>query len=140
MPTNARVPGSLLMAPLIALSAAVLLAAAATAQAPPGRPEYDPKAEVTVRGEVVEIHESSTAMDHPGLHLILKTEEETVEIHACPVRFLREFEFAIAKGDALAVTGSRPKGSRVIVAREITKGQLSLILRDKTGAPNWLPR
>ena len=36
--------------------------------------------------------------------------------------------------------GSRPRKGTVIVAREITKGQLSLILRDKNGVPNWLPR
>ena len=117
-----------------------LLAAPALAQAPPKAPEYDVAAEVTVRGEVTEIHESRVATDHPGLHLVLKNEEETVEIHACPVRFLSELEFSIAIGDKLVVVGSRPRKGPVIVAREITKGQLSLILRDKKGVPNWLPR
>jgi DNA/RNA endonuclease YhcR with UshA esterase domain len=120
--------------------AGLLPVASAGAQGPPKAPEYDVNAEVTVRGEVVEIHESKVATDHPGLHLILKNEEETVEVHACPVRFLRELEFTIEPGDKLAVTGSRRKGTNLIVAREIVKGQLSLILRDKTGAPNWLPR
>jgi hypothetical protein len=119
---------------------AALAAAPALAQAPPKAPEYDPAAEVTVRGEVTEIHESKVATDHPGLHLILKNEDETIEVHACPVRFLNELEFTIAVGDKLVVTGSRPRKGAVIVAREITKGQLSLILRDKNGVPNWLPR
>ena len=110
------------------------------AQAPPKAPEYDVAAEVTVRGEVTEIHESKVATDHPGLHLVLKNEDETVEVHACPVRFLNELEFTIAVGDKLVVVGSRPRKGAVIVAREITKGQLSLILRDKNGVPNWLPR
>jgi hypothetical protein len=125
---------------LVILIPAALGAAPAVAQAPPRAPEYDVNAEVTVRGEVTEIHESRLATDHPGLHLILKTETETVEVHACPARFLRELEFAIEIGDKLSVIGSRRKGATVMVAREITKGQLSLILRDKTGAPNWLPR
>ena len=119
---------------------AAVAAAPALAQAPPKAPEYDVAAEVTVRGEVTEIHESKVATDHPGLHLILKNEDETVEIHACPVRFLNELEFTIAVGDKLVVIGSRPRKGAVIVAREITKGQLSLILRDKNGVPNWLPR
>jgi DNA/RNA endonuclease YhcR with UshA esterase domain len=121
---------------------AVLLAAVqAGAQGqPPRAPEYDVQAEVTVRGEVVEVHESKLATDHPGLHVVIRNEEETVEVHACPVRFLKELEFTIEPGDKLAVTGSRRKGTNLIVAREIVKGQLSLILRDKTGAPNWLPR
>ena len=76
--------------------------------------------------------------DHPGLHLIVKTETETVEVHACPVRFMKELDFALEKGDAITVIGSRPKaGRRGRGAREITKGQTSLILRDKTGAPIW---
>jgi hypothetical protein len=119
---------------------AAMAAAPALAQAPPKAPEYDVAAEVTVRGEVTEIHESKLATDHPGLHLILKNEDETVEVHACPVRFLNELEFEIAAGDKLVVIGSRPRKGAVIVAREITKGQLSLILRDKNGVPNWLPR
>jgi hypothetical protein len=124
----------------IVVLAGALLAAPAAAQGPPKAPEYDVRAEVTVRGEVVEIHESKVATDHPGLHLILKNAEETVEVHACPVRFLRELEFTIEPGDTLAVTGSRRKGSNVIVAREIARGQLSLILRDKNGVPNWTAR
>lgn len=119
---------------------AVVAAAQALAELPPKAPEYDVAAEATVRGQVVEIHESKVATDHPGLHLILKNDDETVEIHACPVRFLDELEFSVAVGDTLSVTGSRPRKGSLIVAREITKGQLSLILRDKAGVPNWLPR
>jgi hypothetical protein len=120
----------------VVVAAVQALAQAAT----PKAPEYDVAAEVTVRGQVTEIHESKLATDHPGLHLILKNDDETVEIHACPIRFLSELEFGVAVGDTLSVTGSRPKKGPVIVAREITKGQLSLILRDKNGVPNWLPR
>ena len=48
--------------------------------------------------------------DHPGLHLIVKTETETVEVHACPLRFMTELEFAVEKGDTVTVLGSRPGG------------------------------
>jgi len=107
-------------------------------KAPTGKaPEYDPKAVVTIKGVVDDIHESKTRGDHPGLHLILKTETETVEVHACPVRFMSDLEFVIEKGDTLTVEGSRPEAGGIVVAREITKGQTSLILRDKTGAPVW---
>jgi len=114
------------------------------AQAPPvakapatKAPEYDVKAEVTIKGVVEDIHESKMRGDHPGLHLILKTETETIEVHACPVLFMSELEFAIEKGDTLTVDGSRPEAGGIVVAREITKGQVSLRLRDKTGAPVW---
>jgi hypothetical protein len=108
------------------------------APAPPAKaPEYDPKAEVTIKGVVDDFHEAKQKGDHPGLHLILKTETETVEVHACPVQFMSELEFTIEKGDTLTVVGSRPEAGGIVVAREITKGQTSLILRDKTGAPVW---
>jgi hypothetical protein len=68
---------------------------------------------------------------------MLKTETETVEVHTCPLRFMKDLEFPIEKGDILVVTGSRPGGTGIVLAREITKGQTSLIVRDKTGAPVW---
>ena len=89
---------------------------------------------------VEDFHESQVRGDHPGLHLIVKAETETVEVHACPVRFMKELEFALEKGDTITVVGSRPEAGGVLVAREVTKGQTSLILRDKTGAPVWTGR
>jgi hypothetical protein len=117
-----------------AVAASPLLAQApARAKAP----EYDPKAEVTLKGVVDDLHESEMRGGHLGLHLVLRTEAETVEVHACPVRFMRELEFLIEKGDHVTVLGSRPEGSDVVVAREIVKGLASLILRDKNGTPIW---
>jgi hypothetical protein len=124
-----------------ALLAAALAASPALAQNPaPKAPEYDPAAEVTIKGVVDDIHESVVRTDHPGLHLILKTETEKVEVHACPVRFLKELDFTIEKGDMLTVQGSRPKPGDLVIAREITKGQVSLQLRDKKGTPTWTGR
>jgi hypothetical protein len=129
-----------------ALASPPALAQAPPAPAPPAKapatkaPEYDPKAEVTIKGVVEDFHESKMRGDHPGLHLILKTETETVEVHACPVRHMSELEFTIAKGDIVTVIGSRPEAGGIVVAREITKGQTSLTLRDKTGAPVWTAR
>jgi hypothetical protein len=104
---------------------------------PTKAPAYDPKAEVTLSGMVEDFHVSQARADHPGLHLILKTETETVEAHTCPVRFLKDLEFTVAKGDTVTVVGSRPGGTGVVLVREITKGQTSLSVRDKTGAPVW---
>jgi hypothetical protein len=122
-----------------------LLVGPALAQAPPAKapakaPEYDVRAEVTIKGVVEDFHESTMKGDHPGLHLIVKTETETIEVHACPVRFLKELDFTLAKGDTITVIASRPAGAEVAVAREITKGQTSLTLRDKTGAPVFVGR
>ncbi len=131
---------------LTALLGGALAASPVLAQAPsakpvtPKAPEYDTKAEVTLQGTVEDFHESQMRGDHPGLHLVVKTETESVEVHACPVRCMKELDFALDKGDEVKVTGSRPGGAGVVVAREIQKGQTSLILRDKTGAPVWTGR
>ncbi len=129
------------------LAAAPLLAQAPAPKAPPAKapaaakaPEYDPKAEVTFKGTIEDFHESQVRGDHPGLHLIVKTETESIEVHACPVRFMKELDFALDKGDAVTVVGSRPGGTGVVVAREITKGQTSLTLREKNGDPIWVGR
>jgi hypothetical protein len=127
----------------VALLAAVVAAPLVLAQPPapkPKAPEYDPTTEVTIKGTVEDIHESKVLTDHPGLHVILKTETETVEVHACPVRFLKDLEFTVEKGDTLTVVGSQKKAGEVVVAREITKGQVTLNLRDKKGIPIWTGR
>jgi len=107
-------------------------------KAPDGKaPEWDSKAMVTLKGVVEDIHESKAKADHPGLHFILKTATESVEVHTCPVPFMNDLEFTIAKGDEVTVEGSRPDPTGIVIAREITKGQTALIVRDKTGAPVW---
>jgi hypothetical protein len=133
--------GGVLAAPLALAQEPPPAAPPAKAPAPKApaakAPEYDVKAVVTIKGVVEDFHESKTRGDHPGLHIILKTETETVEVHACPLRFMSDLEFVIEKGDTITVEGSRPDPAGLVVAREITKGQTSLILRDKTGAPVW---
>ncbi len=122
----------------LALLGGLLAATAALAQAPPAKaPAYDTKAEVTITGTVEDFHTSQARTDHPGLHLLLKTETESVEVHTCPARFLKELDFTIAKGDTVKIVGSRPGGTGVVLAREITKGQTSLTGRDKNGSPVW---
>ena len=129
---------------LVAALLGALVASPVLAQAPPAKantpkaPNYDVKSEVTIGGTVEDFHESQVRGDHPGLHLTVKTETETVEVHACPARFMKDLDLNIAKGDAIKVIGSRPGGTGVVLARQISKGQMSLELRDKTGAPNWV--
>jgi hypothetical protein len=134
--------GTLLGSVLAAAPLAAQAPAAPPAKAPAAAkaPEYDPKAEVTFKGTIEDFHESQMRGDHPGLHLIVKTDTETIEVHACPVRFMKELDFALEKGDAVTVTGSRPGGTGVVVAREVTKGQTTLTLREKSGAPIWVGR
>jgi hypothetical protein len=123
---------------VVALLGGLIAAAPALAQAPPAKaPAYDTKAEVTLTGVVGDFHESKLRGDDPGLHLIVQTETEAVEVHTCPLRFMKELEFSVEKGEAVTIIGSRPGGAGVVLAREIKKGQTSLSCRDKAGVPVW---
>jgi len=56
-----------------ALSVALLgLAVAATPALAQKAHKYDPEAEVTITGVVVDYHESKAKNDHPGLHFVLE--------------------------------------------------------------------
>jgi hypothetical protein len=128
------------------LAGGVLLASVAVAQAPAPKapaakaPGYDIAAVVTVTGVVRDHHESTAPADHPGLHLVVQVAAETepVEVHTCPMRFLKALDFAVETGDTLTIVGSRPSGGPIVVARELKKGNLSLNVRDAKGEPLWL--
>jgi hypothetical protein len=109
-----------------------------------GMPMYDKRAEVTVRGTVEEVREMTgmsgmAGGSMRGMHLMLKTDKETFEVHLGPVPYLKEQKVELAKGDAIEVSGARVTigGQRVILAREIRKGYQTWTLRDADGRPRW---
>ncbi len=129
--------GNLALALLGGLLAAAPAQATPAKAAPAKAPAYDVKAEVTLTGVVDDLHESKLRADHPGLHLSVRTETDTVEVHTCPVAFMKDLDFGVEKGDTLTIVGSRPGGVGIVLAREIKKGQTSLTCRDKAGVPVW---
>jgi hypothetical protein len=89
-----------------------------------GGGNYDPATELSFAGTVAEVRTVPAPARGPGgLHLIVRTNEGSAEVHVGPVTFAssRNVEFAV--GDAVAVTGSKVEisGAEVILAREITK-------------------
>lgn len=121
-----------------------------TAQTPPGGPGapgmYDVKTEATVKG-TVEAVETVTGMGGGrqamgGMHLTLKTDTETLQVHVGPTAYLTEKGVTLAKGDTLEVLGSRVTmgGGPVVIARQITKGDQTWTLRDASGRPLWSRR
>ncbi len=111
-------------------------------------PKYDPATAVTVQGTVQEVQEEMMqsgqkgqmqGMGHMGLHLVLKTDKETVTVLVGPSSFVKEKNFTFAKGDPIEVTGSKVKynDSDALIAREIKKEGKTLTLRDEKGFPAW---
>ncbi|HVO79528.1 MAG TPA: hypothetical protein VMT28_02290 [Terriglobales bacterium] len=120
------------------VAAAVLATTALLAQGR-GIPNYDPKTEVKVAGTIDEVQQVPGRRNWTGTHLILKTESETLEVHAGPSSYIAGQHFSFAKGDQIEVLGSRVtlSGKPVLLAREITRDGKTLVLRDAQGIPQW---
>jgi hypothetical protein len=124
------------------------VASAASAQQGKGRgqgtPMYDSKTETSLKG-TVEAVEDVVPPGCPtcsGIHLTMKAETETIEVHLGPSWFLKEKGITVAKGDAVTILGSRVtlNGQAVLLARQVTKGDITWTLRDASGRPLWSGR
>lgn len=141
---------------------AMLAAPAVFAQGGMGRnmrmPRYDTSTVTTIKGVIQEVQEGRMRPggmarmggmgqmgnmgrmgSMGGLHLVVKTEKETVTVLAGPASFAKDKGFSFAKGDQVEVTGSRVtyNDAEAIIAREIKKGGKTLVLRNKDGIPKW---
>ncbi|MGB8731926.1 MAG: hypothetical protein WCC99_11825 [Candidatus Sulfotelmatobacter sp.] len=105
-------------------------------------PTYDLQAEMKTKGEIDEVNLLPVGTRKDFTELIIKQGEEKVQIYVCPKPFEEEMGISFTKGDQIAVTGSKVKyeGADVILARELVKGEDTLMFRDAKGAPVWDPR
>jgi hypothetical protein len=106
-----------------------------------GPPPYNAAAETTVSGVVEETREFFCGVsDEQGLHLVLRTNQGKVMVHVAPARFLRSQQITINPNDQVSVVGTRVnyQGQESMLAREITRGNEVLVLRDHEGRPLWL--
>ncbi len=119
----------------------VVLAALGMAQTvPSAAPKYDMATEATLKGNIDDIKEIASAKG-PSLHLLVKAGSEITEVYLCPNAFLQELAFNFAKGEQVTIVGSKVKVDNVdvVLAREVTRGNDTLTLRDKKGNPVWMP-
>jgi hypothetical protein len=108
-------------------------------------PMYNTANEVTLKGTVEKVRNVTQPMmgsqnqNMGGIHLTLKTEKETVDVHVGPSWFVTEQKMSFAKGDKIEVTGSRVKmgETEAVLARQIKKGSETLTLRNAQGMPAW---
>jgi DNA/RNA endonuclease YhcR with UshA esterase domain len=98
---------------------------------------YDPKTEVTLNGTVEKV-EYTNYGNMRGVHLTLKAENGTLEVHLGPAAFV-EKTMTFKGGDNIQVIGSKLTmvGKPAVIAREVTKGDKVLKLWDETGVPLW---
>jgi len=98
---------------------------------------YNPANEVVVKGVVQEVQDFDCPVSEGelGRHLLLKTSGGVLEVHLAPVRILSSQKLSFMPGDQLEVTGAKIQlaGKDGIIAREITRGNESIIFRDGQG-------
>ena len=109
----------------------------------PGTPYYrmyDPKALETISGEVTSVDRITPNKGMAaGIHMIVKTEKETISVHLGPSWYLENQDVKIEPKDKVEVKGSRTTfaGKPAIIAAEVRKGDDVLKLRDDNGFPVW---
>jgi DNA/RNA endonuclease YhcR with UshA esterase domain len=134
------------MSPLLAV-AALFFVVAPSLPAQPGPPSsgtgprYDKTTETKVDGTVKEVvhTEGGPRRGQKGLHLVLQAGDGTMTVHLGPADWIESKKFTFAAGDVISVVGSRVEieAKPVVIAREVSKGEAKLQLRDANGKPLW---
>jgi hypothetical protein len=109
----------------------------------PGTPYaqlYNPQTVETISGEIVSVDRFTPAKGmYHGIHLMVKTDKETIAVHLGPAWYIENQDVKITPNDKIEVKGSRItfEGKPAIVAAEIRKGSEVMALRDAGGFPVW---
>jgi len=101
---------------------------------------YNPATVENLTG-TVEAVDKVTPMQgmNSGVHVMLKTDKETISVHLGPEWYVERLDTKIEKGDKIEAKGSRVTfaGKPAIIAAEVKKGDSVLVLRDGAGVPAW---
>jgi hypothetical protein len=102
-------------------------------------PKYDPHTETKMKVKVDDVKLPPKGSEKEVVHLLAKNGTEVVDVYLCPKSFLDDMGVSFSKGDDIALTGSKTKqnGADLILAREVVKGDVTLVLRDDKGDPVW---
>ncbi|MFY9681063.1 MAG: hypothetical protein WA416_13685 [Candidatus Sulfotelmatobacter sp.] len=102
-------------------------------------PKYDLHTETKTKGVVDEVNLLPFGSRKDFTELVLKSGDDKINVYLCPKPFQEEMGITFAKGDEIAVTGSkvRQDASDIILVRELVKGTDTLMFRDDKGNPVW---
>ncbi len=104
---------------------------------------YSPNKMETVYGDVVSVEKATPGRGMSfGVHLIVKSEEETLSVRLGPIWYMENQGFTIKPDEKVEIKGHRisDRGESAIIAAEVTKGDETLKLRDESGLPLWRGR
>jgi len=101
---------------------------------------YNPSTVETLSGTVEAVNKVTPMKGmNSGIHVILKTDKETISVHLGPEWYVERLDTKIQAGDKIEVKGSRVTfaGKPAIIAAEVKNGDNTLVLRDGSGIPAW---
>ena len=101
---------------------------------------FNPATVETVSGTVVSVNKVMPFKGmRAGVHLTVKTANESIDVHLGPEWYIERLDTQIEKGDAVEVKGSRVviAGKPAVIAAQVKKGGNVLVLRDENGIPAW---
>jgi len=106
----------------------------------PYQRSYNPATVETISGAVESVGKITPLKGmYNGIHLMVKTDKETISVDLGPEWYIERLDTKIEKGDKIEVKGSRVtlSGKPAIIAAEVKKGDSTLVLRDSAGIPAW---
>jgi hypothetical protein len=127
---------------LMVLTVALVGASATAQKSQPtaaSPPKYDLHTETKIKGTIDEVKLPPKGSEKEIAHVLLKDGTNSVDVYLCPKSFFDDMGMSFAKGDEIAITGSKVKQGEtdLILAREIVKGNDTFALRDGKGDPVW---
>lgn len=102
--------------------------------------QFDTNSLVNLRGWVLRVESFRPGGGaSPGQRAIIQSGADKVTVHLGPRWYMERQELILQPKDPVAIEGSRiPMGdSSVVIARAISVGERSLVLRDAMGSPAW---
>ena len=101
---------------------------------------YNVKTVETIKGKVVSVNPfiPRRGMSH-GVHLQVETQKGIVPVHLGPAWYIENQEITIKPEDKVEIKGylTNFAGKPAIIAAEVKKGNMTLVLRSEDGFPMW---
>jgi hypothetical protein len=103
------------------------------------RPKYDLSTESKMKVTVQEVKLPAKGNEKEIAHLLVKIGTDTFDVYLCPKAFLDDMGVNFSQGEEIILIGSRIKQgeAELILAREVIRGNDTLVLRDEKGNPVW---
>lgn len=104
-----------------------------------GSGQYDLSTVITITGEIVNFYSLQDDAISPHSLVVLLEDGTAVIVSTAPNWYLDAQEITFNIGDIVTITGSLTvrEPDNILIASEITSGDLTLVLRDELGYPVW---